>query len=207
MSIDPFSFEEGLNQYNEDQFLPYMFGNFSMFKNMKGVNSFAFFDFYIPLIRFHGRRNAINCALGNEKLKTDPLPPRIRGYVGFEREWNDVAEKTLQNMSPYTRCIDGDNLKLLEQFLSECEEMGIRVIFVTTPQFIDGQLLLSNRADLINTIKNVADQYNIQYLDYSNDELCFRKEYFYNSTHLNKYGSNLFMQKLIRDLKITNLLQ
>jgi tRNA A22 N-methylase len=49
-----------------------------------------------------------------------------------------------------------------------------------------------------------SKKYNIPFLDYSDDEICYKKEYFYNASHLNKTGSDLFMQKFIRDLRYSD---
>jgi hypothetical protein len=44
-------------------------------------------------------------------------------------------------------------------------------------------------------------KYDIPYLDYSNDTMSFNKVYFYNSTHMNIRGAELFSKKLVMDLK------
>ena len=75
------------------------------------------------------------------------------------------------------------------------------MIFVYTPEHIEGQHFVSNRAEIMAFYKKIADKYNIPFIDYSADSMCYNKDYFYNSEHLNLKGANMFSQKLASDLK------
>jgi lysophospholipase L1-like esterase len=55
--------------------------------------------------------------------------------------------------------------------------------------------------------RKYADDYQIPFFDYSNDSLCLNKELFYNTTHLNKKGADLFSKKLASDLRTGDILK
>jgi len=70
------------------------------------------------------------------------------------------------------------------------------LIFVYTPEFIDGQKFMSNRDEIIDLYKIISNKYSIKFYDYSQDSICLNKKYFYNSMHLNKFGSEIFSRNL-----------
>ena len=49
--------------------------------------------------------------------------------------------------------------------------------------------------------KQIATEYNIPFLDYSNHEICYNKNNFYNTTHMNGTAATRFSQILAEDIK------
>jgi lysophospholipase L1-like esterase len=47
---------------------------------------------------------------------------------------------------------------------------------------------------------SIARKYNIPILDYHYDPISFDTAYFYNATHMNKRGAELFTAKLAHDI-------
>jgi hypothetical protein len=97
--------------------------------------------------------------------------------------------------------IDKESVILFEKFIVDSKKRNIPIIFVYTPEYIEGQHFVSNRAEIMALYKKIAIQYNIPFIDYSSDPMCFNKDYFYNAEHLNLKGANLFSSKLATDLK------
>jgi hypothetical protein len=205
-SIDICSLVRDKNLYNEDQFLPYMLGNENIFKYLKDVNDFTFFDYYIPLVRYFGKRNAINqsikCSIANDNSKYF----RSKGYAAMDFGWNDDFDNAQRKLGHLNINIDSASVKLFDEFLFECRSKNIGLILVYSPEYIDGQTFVKGRDKIMKIYSDFAEKYNILFLDYSKDEMSSQKKYFYNSTHLNKTGSDLFTDKLIKDLKKTNIL-
>jgi hypothetical protein len=206
-SIDISSLVRDKNLYNEDQFLPYMLGNDNIRRYTSKVNKFSFFDFYIPLVRFFGRRNAINCALKCSISEENIIPERTKGYMGMNLKWNDDFDNARKKLGCFKINIDSTSIALFNDFLSECKAKNINLIIVYSPEYIDGQKFVKDRERIINIYSEYAKKNNIPFLDYSDDEMCYEKKYYYNASHLNKAGSELFTKKLIRDLKNTDLRQ
>ena len=90
---------------------------------------------------------------------------------------------------------------LFENFIKECKQNQIELIFVYTPEYIEGQKLFSNRTELMDFYKSISNHYSIPFYDYSADSLCYQKKYFYNASHLNQQGAEIFSRKLASDLK------
>jgi len=204
LSLDSFSLMKGVNLFNSDQFLPYMFGNENFRQYLKKVNRFTIFDYYVPLIRYYGRRRAIQEAVKCSLPSYINMPLRYRGYMVLEMDWTDdlsVAQDSLGQMQIIN---DHSSLALFDEFLKECKNQNTQVVFVNTPEYIEGQLFIKNRKEIIDTYTKFSEKYDILFLDYSNDKICYSREYFYNSQHLNNLGAELFNNKLVSDLKREN---
>ena len=201
LSLDMFSLEKRRGLYNLDQFLPYMFYNNQMIKYLKIHQGFSFFDYYIPLLRFSGNTSAIYRSFKNAIVPNQQQLWRNKGFKGMERTWTSDLIKAREKMTFFTAHIDTDLKNLLISFLLECKSKNIQIIFVYTPEFIEGQNFVENREDIISFYEHLASEYNLPFLDYSNDDLCSNKSYFYNASHLNKRGATIFTNKLITDLK------
>ena len=90
---------------------------------------------------------------------------------------------------------------MFEQFIKECIDLKVDLILIYTPVYIKGQHYVSNQDIILNYYQTLANRHNITFLDYSTDAICLDKRYFFNATHLNKEGANMFSQKLAKDLK------
>lgn len=198
LAVDFSSLQKRENLYLGEQFLPYMLWNADIKKFTTSYEGFNILDYHIPLIRYFGKTHALEEAFKN---KSNHTPYRINGYRGVEKKWNNELDRAKSKMKSYEITIEPSTLDLFEDFLIECAENNSKVTMIYTPEYIEGQDFIKNRVDIIDTYKKYAENYNIDFLDYSKDSICLNKKYFYNSMHLNKEGSNLFTKTLSKDLK------
>lgn len=207
LSLDYLTLEKQKDLYNSDQFLPYMLWNKDIKEATDGYNGFGFLDYQIPLIRYYGQLKSINTAIsifiGRAK---NPLR-RIKGYKGAEKKWNGDFDRAKLTMKNYEIKCDSVNIALFQNFLNECKSNDIKLVFVYTPEYIEGQRFIKNRDQLMGIYKKFSKQYQIPFYDYSNDSISFQKKYFYNAGHMNKTGSELLTNKLIDSLISNNVLQ
>lgn len=201
VSGDTFSFEKEEGFYNHEQILPYMLWNKDYYQNRKTFSIYHDLDYAIPLIRYSGQTwdilRSLTIAAG---LENTP-PMRIKGYMGMQRTWNSDLEKAKQEHGSLKIEIDQEQLKLFDQFLTECAKQNIEVILVYSPEYIDGQTFIENRDEIMNLWEGFSEKHNLLYLDYTQDSMCYNRDYFYNATHLNKNGSEIFSAKLAGDIK------
>jgi len=201
-SVEAFTLEKRTDLYNKDQFLPYMLFNSLLEAFTNNYKGFTFADFRIPLVRYFGNRRAIGQAailLINPNFRINQ--GRKRGFEGKDRTWNDDLKAAKETMGSYEVTIDTGSLKLFKQYLTACTKNNMQVILVYTPEYFEGQKFIKNREEIIKLFTAISKEYNIPFLDYSNDSLSYNKSYFYNTTHLNKTGAQLFSNKLAKDMK------
>ncbi len=206
LSLDIFSFENRKDLFNADLFLPYMMLNSDMKDHLQTYKGYSDYDFYIPLVRYYGKTTAIRTAVETGFGNPGRGPERKKGFWSYDRKWNDDFENARLKLGYYYVHPEPATLVSFNQFLLECSASGIQLIFVYSPEFIDGQKFVKNRARIMTIYKRFASYYKIPFFDYSNDPLCFEKKYFYNASHLNRTGADLFTKKFILDLKQTNAL-
>jgi hypothetical protein len=194
-SIDVGTFQKG-NLYNPDQFLPYMLWNKEFFKTIKNYEGYNFIDFYIPLIRYYGKLDAIKTAIKMFVLPQNNSIERIKGYQGQDVGWNNDFDDAQKNMDKYEVTLDSLTLVKFDKYLAQCKSNNIEVILVYSPIYIEGQNFIKNHQEIIELYQSFADKYSFKFINFLTDIICLDKKYFYNATHLNKLGAELFSHKL-----------
>lgn len=200
-SVDITFFEKRTDLYNMDQFLPYMLWDQIIQDYTGSYNGYNYFDYKIPLIRYYGKFEAIKTAV---KLKlgiqNNPIQ-RVRGYEAQIKKWNNDLLMAKIKMNYYEVKADLRSMELFDRFLAECKKDNIQVILVYPPEYIDGQKFVRNRKMVIDLFEGFSKKYEAPFYDFSSDSLSFNQDYFYNSTHMNKVGAELFTQRVIQIIK------
>lgn len=205
-SVDIGTLNQG-NLYNSDQFLPYMLWNKLFYDYMSKYEGFSYFDYKIPLIRYYGKLDALKITLKMIVSPKSNLIARVKGYEGQNKLWNNDFDKAKKTIKKYKVELDIPTLILFDNYLKECKEQHINVILVYSPYYIEGQKFIENQNQMINIYKALAKKYAFTFLDFTNDDICFDKKYFYNSSHMNIKGAELFTKKLCKQIKNINAQQ
>lgn len=200
VDINTFIFRNYIRDY--DQFLPFMFWENNGIKEfLQPYNYYSSIDYYLPLTRYYGHRNVISDMFFS---KDSAAPSRIRGYKGQERKWNDDFKNATKEREFLKIKIDYNLVNEFDCFLKELLNNNIQVVLVYTPELIEGQNYVSNRSDIIDIYRNLSTKYGIPFFDFSTDSLSYERKYYYNASHLNKRGAELFTSKLADSLKVIN---
>ena len=204
LSLDIYTLMKKPDLFNSDQFLPYMLCNSKIQEATKDYIGFNFFDYQIPLVRYFGKLEALKVATHN-MFKSDDIKYRLNGYKATDEFWNNDFDNAKKLMNSYEVKFDKPSEVLFDKFLKFCSINNTKIIFVYSPEYIEGQKFVKNRKDVINIYKKYSIKYKIPFYDYSKDTISYQKKYFYNSAHLNKQGAELFTLKLVDTLKKSNL--
>lgn len=195
-SLDIYTLEKNKDLYNKDQFLPYLLYNQTIMPNLQQYNGFQKIDYYLPLTRYYGNKYAINCFFRNLFYKDTATAVRIRGYNPRTEDWNDDFDKAQQKIPQYEVKIDAALLHLFRDWIQECAQKKIEIVLVHAPEYIAAKDFITNRAEITDLYNEIAIQYNIKFIDFATNKICYDKQYFYNSQHLNKKGATLFSREL-----------
>ncbi|WP_310555630.1 hypothetical protein [Flavobacterium sp.] len=199
-SLDIFTLSKIPNLVNSEQFLPYMLFDNKIKNATISYKGFKITDYYLPLIRYYGNHDALKTAISMSQNNENKIE-RINGYQGQDKKWDFEFEKA-KKLAPFIEIpFDQATLELFDNYIKECKLKNIKLIFVYTPEYIDGQLFVKNRKHILDTYIGISKKYAIPFYDYSNDSISFNKKLFYNTLHLNKNGSQLFSKKFIDTLK------
>jgi hypothetical protein len=206
-SVDIFTLQKNKDLYNSEQFLPYMLWNNQIEETTISYNGFNRFDYNMPLIRYYGKYKEVVKAVSVFLKPTNNKIKRVNGYQGQNKKWSDDFSKAKLKMKKYKISLDEKTVVLFEKFLKDMNEEGVKVVFVYSPEYIEGQKFIEGRKELISLYTKYSEQYHVPFYDFSNDAICYRKDFFYNSNHLNKVGAELFTRKFVDTLLYSNILR
>lgn len=195
-SLDIFTLQNNSELYNYEQFFPYMLWNKEFKNTIIGSNDYQNFEFTVPLLRYFGRYNAIKTAFEMALSPENNPTERIKGYQGQDLQWNNDLENAEKKMGSYKAILNPLSILKFETFMKECKDLNIKIVFVYSPEYIEGQKFIENRNKIIKIYSDLSKKYSIPFYNFSNDKICYNKNYFYNSAHMKKLGAELFSNQL-----------
>jgi len=204
ISIDLWMLDKRTDLYNYQQFLPYMLFNKNIFDYTSSYDGFSFFEYFFPMVRYIGEREAISEAFKNIVYPSVDTLHREKGYYAKEMAWNDDFDKAKASLRYWESKPDSATVVLFNKFLLDCKEKNIGVVFVYTPEYIEGQKFTKNRADIISYFEDISKDEGLSFLDYSADEMSKDRNNFINVSHLTRSKTLVFSRKFVSDLKRHN---
>lgn len=156
----------------------------------------------IPILKYWGDGNALIAAVtGKTPLSGDNL--ERRGWSGFEPmavHWNEKAfvEDTLRRK--LVPNIDPEIMQLFLHFHDECIKSGIAVYVVFTPHQRRFTSDLPNAAAYKTQLRKCIAA-RTPFIDFCYAPFCNDTALFYNGTHLNAKGADVFSALLADSLR------
>jgi hypothetical protein len=182
--------------YEREQFYPYFFYDRTLLNDVDIYENFSYMEKNLPGYRYYGLNQTIF-----EKLEYFPL---MKGYAGSDSPWNGTI---LAEMSAVSFNLDRTMLLIFREFLEKVTSYGTKVIFVYAPIYYEVNDKCVNIEHMYNTYQCLANEFDIPILDYNDIPMCYDTTYFYNATHLNRVGAELFTTKLAHDIDSLGLLK
>lgn len=195
-SVDLFTLAKRPDLFNSEQFLPFMFRNEDISKTLLEYEGFYPSDFYIPMARYFGKKQT-----WDQLFLRNPNTKRELGYRGFDLEWNNDFKTAKENKGSMNVELDSASMLEFEKLIDELTQNNVKVCLVYTPEYYEAQGFVKNRSEIIQWYLEIASKKNIIFLDYSDSSISQNKTLFYNGSHMNKTGAELFTRTLVDDLK------
>lgn len=157
---------------------------------IKSVNS-------LELIKLHSRLFMYNSSL--LPLLRDYYKPggkrKDNGYRALSGVMDETMIKDEETIPDFDLRIDEIKIDMLEKFVSKCENEGIQLLFLVSPEFCTQQTVLPDKVE--DLVKDRALFFNYSYVEgISNDKTMFK-----DLEHLNNDGAVLFTRLLSERLK------
>lgn len=179
--------------YEREQFFPFIWDDslISVIANRKNI---TLLDRYVPLYRYIGYRKMIDWGWGSYFGRKDPIEGGMqKGYLGVNYHW---SRSSLDLDTVFSATKDIDMAKAMDAFISELIADNIKVILIKSPVYIPLREKFIN-IDFSDSVYNsISEKYNISIFDFYFDEMSSDSTNFYNPSHLNKKGSEIFTKKL-----------
>lgn len=149
------------------------------------TNTLPLLEKYIPYYRYIG----INLHDWDAGL--------YKGYCGQNKAWDGSMFSQMDTVQVSS---DSSMLRLFDDFLTEQAHLGTRVILVYSPIY-HGVIDKCPDIDKMYAMYNsLAIKHHLSILNYIEMPLCYDTAYFYNATHLNRQGAEIFTTHLAQDL-------
>ena len=189
----------------KEQFLPYL-AEPTIYQNLVKIDDGIIVENIIPLYKYRGLREIVFQGLGSFfNLIKKPVPALndfYKGYYSLIEKWNGDFEKfnVKNNRLEFSWQEMQLGINYLESLIKRCEERNIEIILVQSPMYYELQNMMPQKDSITSLFSGVAIKNSIQFWNYLDDSLCYNKEYFYNSTHLNAIGAEIFSKHLALDI-------
>lgn len=191
--------KEGL--FRLPQFLPYLNDSIirSTTKKYKGL---SYLDYHMPLVRYSGESETVIKGVASF-LHYEPLSTKkFKGYASNDIPWDNNFEEFVKDHPNGMEMHVSNYIKnLFEDFIKKEKQRGSKVFIIFPPTYYELENYILNRKELLDFYTSISKKYKVPFLDYSKSDFTKRKELFYNATHLNKKGAELFSTKLAADIK------
>lgn len=170
-------------KFFEHRYFPY-FWNPAVRKHIFPEEDFSFAQKFLPMYRY------VKYGLF-ESLKDATLTVE-RGYCATERPFKFKGIQ-LKALKYDKNTLQSDRL---DEFVQELMADSIKVVFVYGPYYYKTMSLVSVDPWGREYIDQIARKYDIPICDFSQDSIMLDSSYFFNYTHMNKLGSEVFSRKV-----------
>ena len=189
------------NGYEREQYLPYLCSDNTLYKEIADREGFSWADRWLPLVRYAGYHNIIRKGLDFRTVR--PYDSHYKGYIAHDASWDDMIFAQIDTIG---FSVNPGAVEIFDRYLHQCREEGIEVVLVFAPFYIGATEKMGSAIDsMFAFYQQFSDCYNYPILNYTYDSISYDTLNFYNASHLNRRGAELFSNKLAHDLK--NLLK
>lgn len=186
---------EHVEGYEREQFMPYMIYPYYR-RRVCEIEPFSPGELYIPMYRYYKNN------FYEEFTKYDDIV--YKGYLGHDFQWDGSK---MRDMTVYNTKIDSTSLAMFIDYIEHVKAEGIGLLFVLSPIYAGVTDKIQDLEELHNVYFDLAKEYDLPILDYTQWRICQDTTYFYNATHLNRTGAELFSIQLAHDLDSLGLLE
>lgn len=182
--------EEG---YEREQFFPYIWDD-SLINVVKERKKITILDRYVPLYRYIGYRKWIDFGWGYYFGRKDLVEGGMhKGHLGVTYGW---SRGSLDTDTIFSASTDATAAQMMDKFIQDLTADSVLVILMKTPVYLPLRDKFCNIEFSDSVYDSFAQKYNIPVLDFYFEELCSDSTNFYNPSHMNKKGSEVFTRRL-----------
>ncbi len=201
-NLDVFSFLTSRGVFEQVDYTPYI-SDPALYDAIRKINPNAWKSRYIPLYGYVVEDMNFTWILGLKSFFG--WTPREDYFLGFNpraKKWTTEFENLKASKPEGVRFeIEPAGVEDVKGLIQLCQQNGIQLIFVYSPEYAEMQKLTKNREEVFNLFRELSNSYKVPFWDYSGWEFAGNKDYFQNSQHLNAVGAAAFSDDLAKRLK------
>ena len=199
----PLVIDNAPHMHQSEQFLP-LFYDDAIRSDLMNVG-YSRVDAYIPMARYWGyqivtKRGLLECL--NLKYYCDFL-----SYKGHTPDPDPWDASRLQFSDSIPSHVDADAKTMFVNFLQECRESGVQLIFVTSPVYYRYVEMSPDWNQYVAWYDSIGVANNIPYLNYMDYPICKDSTMFNAGVHLTPEGTKIRSEILSNDLNERNIVE
>jgi hypothetical protein len=201
-NLDAFTFVTTREIFEPAQYVPYL-DDQTLYESLRRFDPNLAKSRYLPLYGYIVEDMNFAWFTGvRALLGRFPKEDYFLGFSPRDKEWSDEFERFKRgNPHGVSFAIEPKGVEALAQLIQLCQQNGIQLVLVYSPEYSEMQTLTNNRIAIFATFKELADRNHVQLWDFSNWMHDGDRDYFYNSQHLNSKGAEAFSDDLAARLK------
>jgi hypothetical protein len=200
-NLDAFSFVTTHEVYDPVEYQPYLYDS-NLYDALRKINPGIWKSRYLPLYGYVVEDINLTWLTGLKGFFG--WTPREDYYLGFNprsKTWgSEFEELKASNPKGVSFQIEPAGIQEVEELIRLCQENGIRLILVYSPEYREMQAMTNNRSQIFDRFHQLAARAGAPLWDYSDWSYSGTREFFYNSQHLNASGAAVFSEDLARRL-------
>ncbi|MDR0811338.1 MAG: hypothetical protein LBN23_03555 [Paludibacter sp.] len=199
-NVDCFTFNRNKLSVPDNTFLP-----FTHIKPIRNElrQSGVFAALYIPAFKYRGKiqfiKQGVQYFCKKELGNTDEAGI-YKGFFNKNTAWDDSELNNQLKSGKMNSAKNPEVLTMFDNYLNECKADNIFVVLVRVPMYYKAYEMFSDNEEMTELYCSFAAKYGFTFLDYSEHFLCSDTAYFYNASHLNLAGANIFTAQLANDI-------
>jgi hypothetical protein len=201
-NLDAFSFETTHELYAPAQYVPYLYDT-QLYAPLRQISRDTWKSRYVPLYGYVADDMSLSWISGlGGFFGWSPKQDFFLGFNPRPKKWTDEFQRfKTENPAGVSWPVEPKGLQLIEDLIHLCQERGIKLIFVYSPEYSEMQKLTKNRAEIFDHFRQLSTRYQVPLWDYSDWKHATNTAYFTNSQHLNAEGAAAFSQDLSNRLE------
>lgn len=181
--------------YDREQFFPYI-NDRVLISQVAKAKRITWIDRHVPLCRYFGYRedveNGVSSFFGKTVFQDGGMH---KGFRGNDYAWSSKGVPGESYVS-----IDMKLVNELERFAEECDRENVQLVFVKYPMCYPVTEHVKNLSESDTIFETIAQRYNMPMLDYYYSDITKDSTNYYNYSHLNRKGAELFTVELCHDI-------
>ncbi len=188
--------DQASHQHQSEQFLPLFYDSAIRHELMQC--GYTWIDAYLPMARFWGYQVQNKRGLF-EFLNINHYCdyPSYRGHMPDPDPW-DASRLQFSDSIPSR--VDDEAKTMFMNFVQECRESGVQIIFVTSPVYYRYVDMSPDWNRYIVWYDSIAKANNVPYFNYSSHPICQDSAMFNAGVHLTPAGTKVWSRILSNDL-------
>ena len=191
------------HQFQSEQFLP-LFYDGTIRRDLLNAG-YSWSDANLPMARYWGYQiQNKRGLLEYVGLKHYCDYPSYKGHMLDPDPWDASRLQFTDSILPR---VDEEAKIMFEEFVRECQERGVLLIFVTSPIYYRYVDMSPDWNLYIAWYDSIAAANNIPYLNYMNHPICSDSTMFNAGVHLTPTGTKIWSKILSNDLRDNDMIE